>query len=367
MFHGKFGSLKKKNHKNIFWKNKNILITGHTGFKGSWLSIILDSLGARVSGISLKPNNFPNLYNAVELERFCKSYICNIMHFQKVKKIFNEVEPEVIFHLAAQPIVLESYKEPIKTLNTNIIGTANILEISRNIKSLKVLIIVTTDKVYKIQKNINYYKEDDSLGGEDIYSASKTACEIVVNAYRHSFLNQNVALSTVRAGNIIGGGDWSSYRLIPDLVKSTYNDKYTNIRNPDAIRPWQHILDPLFGYIKLAKKMYYEPKLTEAFNFGPENKKLFTVRNIIEIAKTFNPKIKVKYLKKYSGPKETNFLSLNIEKSKKLLSFKPLLDTEVAIEKTINWYDNFYKNNDQALSLCLSDIEFYQKLLDKNK
>jgi len=248
---------------NTFYKNKKVFITGHTGFKGSWLTLWLLSLGADVTGYSLEPPTNPNLFDVLNVRGEINHIIGNILNEEKLNKSLKEAQPEIVFHLAAQALVRQSYIEPKQTYETNIIGTVNLFEAIRKIKSVKSVVIVTSDKCYENRELVYAYKEEDSMGGYDPYSSSKGCAELITNSYRNSFFNvtdfeikHNVAIASVRAGNVIGGGDWANYRLIPDCVKSIYKNETITIRNPNATRPWQHVLEPLSGYLLLAEKLF---------------------------------------------------------------------------------------------------------------
>ena len=272
------------------FEKKKILITGHTGFKGSWLTLWLTKLGAKVIGYSLEPPTKPSLFEILNLKEKIVHIIGDIKDEEKLKNIFKKYKPDIVFHLAAQSLVRFSYKEPKLTYETNVMGTLNVLEAVREAKSVKVVIIVTSDKCYENKEWVYGYRENDPLGGHDPYSSSKACAELVVEAYRNSFFNpknygktHQVALATVRAGNVIGGGDWQVDRLIPDCVKALSKGKPIKIRNPNAIRPWQHVLEPLSGYLLLVQKMWKEPtKYCEAWNFGPYEKDIATVKEIVE-------------------------------------------------------------------------------------
>lgn len=344
-----------------FFINKKIFITGHTGFKGSWLSYILDRNKSIVKGYSLSPNTTPSLYSKLKFSNQFTSVISNINDYVKLKEEIISFCPDIIFHLAAQPLVIESYKEPKYTFDTNFTGTLNILEILRDMDSKCVCIFVTTDKVYYNDDTNNKFKEEDKLGGKDPYSASKAASEILINSYLHSyFFESKIAIASVRAGNVIGGGDWSNYRLIPDLINSHLNNTELNIRYPNAVRPWQHVLEPLFGYLSLAKKLYLnKSNYSGAWNFGPEMDDIKSVRDVIKIAQDEGLVLKYSETKKNKFY-ESNFLSLDISKAKKTLLWKPKWNSETAIKKTIQWYLNFYKKNNTEI-LMEKDIKSYLK------
>lgn len=345
-----------------FWKFKNILITGHSGFKGGWLTILLNRLGAKITGISLDTDKEESLFYAANIDKICENHFCDINHKTNLEKIILNNEPDIIFHLAAQPLVIESYKKPLSTIKTNIIGTSNLLEIIKKTTKTKVVVIITSDKVYSNLNNQKYFDEKSMLGGKDIYSASKAACELIVNAYNHSFLNSlNINISTARAGNVIGGGDWAENRLIPDIIKSIKFQNTLNIRNPSSTRPWQHVLDPIIGYLILAQKMWYN-KINSAFNFGPKSKKIYSVKDIVLIAKKKFPELNLNFIENYSGPNEEQTLQLNTSKAKKIIFFNPRLNFEQSINRTFNWYHNFYKGIN-AYDLCMDDINYYFKTL----
>jgi CDP-glucose 4,6-dehydratase len=344
-----------------FWRGKKVLITGHTGFKGSWLSIWLNSLGAQVSGISLDPSESPNLYDLGGVKDICASYYCDINNSDELNRLVNHIQPEIVFHLAAQAIVQTGYIHPVSTFSTNVLGTVNLLECLRTTKSIKVGLMITTDKVYKNNEWDWPYREIDELGGIDPYSASKAAMELVVGSYYKSFFFDNsVAISSARAGNVIGGGDWSKYRLIPDAIRQWSAGEILDIRAPNSVRPWQHVLDPLAGYLILAERMWQQPEISGAYNFGPNEVSGTTVREVVEKARNIYGKGEVNYLKSAheSFHDEAKVLQLDVNKSKNLLGYRPKWDLGTSISKTINWYSQL-KNHKNAYELCLSDIDSY--------
>ena len=350
-----------------FWKDKRVFITGHTGFKGSWLSLWLLKLGAIVKGYSLLPPTKPSLYEEVGLENRIVSQIGDIRNLESLKKSIEEFQPEVVFHLAAQAIVRDSYDDPIETYTSNIIGTVNVLESIRAIKTIKSVIIITSDKCYQNNDNGKSFSEDDPMGGFAPYSSSKGCAELVTNAYRNSFFtNSEKGLASVRAGNVIGGGDWSKDRLIPDILNALSNNTKVIIRNPDSIRPWQHVLEPLSGYLVLAEKLFEDhEKYSCGWNFGPEPEEIRSVKWILE-------KISMGYSKVdwsldgNNNPHESKILRLNIEKVKKELCWKPIWTTEIAIEKIVNWHQCWFSNQGDTnyiFELCMSDISSYEHAL----
>ena len=354
-----------------FFKNKKVLITGHTGFKGSWLSKILLNWGADISGIALKPDTDPNLFNILEIKKNINNYFCDIRNFKSLEKIVEKEKPEIVFHLAAQPLVRSSYDDPLYTFETNILGVVNILQIIKKINRIKAAVIITTDKVYENKKNKLYYKEDDRLGGYDPYSSSKAASELVINSYIRSFFNpkdynkkHKTLIASARSGNVIGGGDWQKDRIIPDIVKSIYEKKEKLIiRNPDSIRPWQYVLEDLEGYLLLAKKLYQGKKeFSGAWNFGPDSKeKCLTVKELIE--KSFKFFKKGSYtIKKDFAKHESKTIRLNINKAKKELKWRPRVDIDKTLEVTFNWYNNFYEKKD-----CIKFTDKQIKLFFKEK
>lgn len=327
----------------IFWKNKKVLITGHTGFKGGWLSAILHDLGSILYGYALPPRSKNGIFKSSKINNFFKiSKYDNICNYNSLKKFIYFVKPDIIFHLAAQPIVLDSYKDPINTFNTNIIGTANLCDIVVNYKKTNSLIIATSDKCYlNYDKKIKFFKETDSLGGFDPYSASKAGTEIIVQSFQKSFFKKlRINAATVRAGNVIGGGDDSRHRICPDIIKTLQNKKQLIIRNPNAIRPWQHVLEPLSGYIKLAENLYLNKReFIGSWNFGPKKnsiKKVIDLVSEVKKVKTLNVSILNSKVKQY----ESQYLGLNIKKSQKFLKWVPKLSFSENIKLVLDWHDS---------------------------
>jgi len=356
--------------KNIF-KNKKILITGHSGFKGSWLSLWLSSLGAQVEGISLYHPSTPSHYKVLNLKNIIKSYKEDINNSLKIDNIINKCQPDFIFHLAAQPIVHESFNDPLKTFETNIIGSANILNSAVKLKKKCIVIMITSDKCYENIESFRGYRETDRLGGTDPYSASKASAEIIINSYVKSFIENksNILVGIGRAGNVIGGGDWANRRIVPDCIKSWKDKGKVEIRNPSSTRPWQHVLEPLSGYLLLASKLSKNPNLNgEAFNFGPETNQEFSVKEVVtEMKKNWkNAAWKVKKDKK-SNIHESALLKLNCEKAYKHLKWRSTLDFEQTIKMTINWYRNFYEKRTDMNKYGLEQIQEFTETARRKK
>lgn len=346
---------------NVF-KDKTVLVTGHTGFKGSWLCIWLKELGANVVGYSLEPYTERDNFVVSGLEDRIIHITGDVRDFQKLSKVFEKYQPEFVFHLAAQPIVRESYISPKETYDINIGGTVNVLECCRLTDSVRVIINVTSDKCYENKEWIWGYRENDPMGGYDPYSSSKGCSELVTAAYRKSFFNPNdfnghkKSLSSARAGNVIGGGDWQKDRIIPDCIRALENNKPIEIRNPNATRPWQHVLEPLSGYLLLASRMYEEPQnFCGAWNFGPNYDSIIPVCEVAD-------KVVAQWgigswldLSDKNAPHEAKLLSLDISKAKTYLKWVPVWDTEKAIERTVDWYKEYRKKD--PYRICINQIE----------
>ncbi|MBU3179967.1 CDP-glucose 4,6-dehydratase [Clostridium psychrophilum] len=349
---------------NNFYKDKRVLITGHTGFKGSWLSIWLNALGATVIGYSLDPYTMDDNFVVSGLKCKVIDVRGDIRDYNKLLDIFNMYKPEIVFHLAAQALVKESYKIPKETYETNVMGTLNVLECIKNSATVKVSIMVTTDKCYKNIEQIWGYKEVDPMGGYDPYSSSKGCVEILIDSYRNSFINpkdyrtHGKAIASVRAGNVIGGGDWSKDRIIPDCIRALKENKDIEIRNPKAIRPWQHVLEPLSGYLLLASKMYEDGvSYCSGWNFGPNSDSIVSVGNIVDkvIKEWGHGKCKDVFMG--NEPHEANILKLDCTKSKTYLKWFPKLNVDEAIKLTVDWYKNY--NDKDVFDLCASQIKSY--------
>lgn len=345
-----------------FWRGKRVLLTGHTGFKGAWLTVWLHRLGASVTGISLPPLTVPNLFEAAGISQICDSHFCDIRDGAALTDLVRATRPEIVMHLAAQPLVRASYRAPLVTIETNVMGTAHVLDALRGLDCARVAVMVTTDKVYRDWSEERLSCEDDALGGRDPYSASKSACEIVIASYRECFLaDQGTAVASARAGNVIGGGDWSGDRLIPDAIRAWQAGKTLEVRRPRAVRPWQHVLEPLAGYLTLARRLWQEAPLMGAYNFGPKSGDAVTVRQVVEIARRAHGGGAVNYIEVEKGPHETAWLSLETRKAREMLGIVPRLSLVDAIEKTVAWY-RAHRDGADAFDLCGTDIAAYEAL-----
>lgn len=343
------------------YKNKKVLITGHTGFKGKWLTIWLAKLGANIIGVSLKSDSLSRKAKKYYTKQIIENFF-NICDLKKIHRVVNKHKPEYIFHLAAQSIVKKSYEDPILTWNSNLIGTLNILNSTASLKNSCSVVIVTSDKCYKNFEKKSGYKENDILGGDDPYSASKASAEILINSYFKSYLHKkkNIRVASVRAGNVIGGGDFSRDRIIPDIIKSCKKNQPLYIRNPYATRPWQHVLEPLYGYLLLGQKLRFDRYINgHSFNFGPSFKNkysvLFLAKKLISKFTIFKKII----IKRSNQIKETKVLILNSHKAYKLLSWKTLLSFDQTLDFTSSWYKNFFNDNKNIIKFTTSQINSY--------
>ena len=342
-----------------FWQGKRVFLTGHTGFKGSWLSLWLYSLGAIVKGYALNPPTNPSLFIEAKVSSIVDSQIGDIRDQDVLYESMTTFNPDVLIHMAAQPLVRYSYDAPIETYEVNVIGTAKVLEVARSCVHLKAIVNITTDKCYENDGRSEGYKEDDKMGGYDPYSSSKGCAELVTSAYRRSFLqDQGVGLASVRAGNVIGGGDWANDRLIPDILRSFEKNEPVVIRNPKATRPWQHVLEPLSGYLILAQKLYEnQGNYSEGWNFGPNEKDVKPVDWILNnmIAKWPNSSWE---LDQNSNPHEADFLKLDISKAESRLDWKSVWELRQTLEKIIAWHRAWLDKKDMQVA-CLSEIKEY--------
>ncbi len=352
-----------------FWKGKKVLLTGHTGFKGSWLSIWLKKLGVDLIGYSLEPETNPSLFQVAEVQKNMVSYFKDIRNIDNLKEIIQSHQPEIIIHMAAQAIVRKSYSDPVETYTTNIMGTLNILEAVRKAKCVKVVLVITSDKCYENKEWIWSYREMDPMGGYDPYSSSKACAELVTSSYIKSFFNpkdfssHQCAIATARAGNVIGGGDWAQDRLIPDIIQSFSNNQNIFIRYPNAIRPWQHVLEPLYGYLQLVEKLWSNPKdFIGAWNFGPDDGNHKQVSYITEYIRLLWNKNLKWVTDNEINPHEANYLKLDCSKAKTYLGWSPKLSLDKTLEQIVQWYKSFI-NNEPMLQRCLNEINMYEELL----
>ena len=366
--------MKKKNQLRFekIFKNKKILVTGHTGFKGSWLTCWLVMLGAKVTGISIGIPSNPSHFKAIKLNNKINHKILDIRNSKPLKKFFKIYQPDYVFHLAAQSLVKKSYNDPIYTWTTNTIGTLNVLESLREIKKHCVAVIITSDKSYKNLEIKRGYNENDILGGRDPYSASKASAELAIQSYISSFFpikKTKVVIGVARAGNVIGGGDWSDNRLIPDCVKSWSKNKKVILRNPNATRPWQHVLEAVGGYLNLAATLKKNKKLHgEAFNFGPNDNNNYNVLFVVKLMRKYWNKVSWKVAKKRKNIfYESNLLKLNTNKARTKLKWKSVLTFNETISMVAKWYKNYYSNSKNIYQTSFEQIKKYENLLKKKK
>ena len=339
-----------------FYHSRTILITGSTGFKWSWLSLWLHSLGANVIGYSLPPNTTPNLFQVIDLEYKITQIYADINDRERLQSVCNEYKPEIVFHLAAQPLVRESYRNPVWTFQTNVMGTINVLEAIRQCESIRWAVLITTDKVYENLEKDYAYKESDRLGGHDPYSTSKAMDELAISSYVKSFfMNGEKKIVSVRAGNVIGGGDWSAERLIPDIIRAFEKDEPVILRNPDATRPWQHVLEALSGYLMMGEKIFQDDKYIWAYNFGPDLSDTMSVEEIVQKAIQILGKWEYK-IQRDETMHEAGLLMLDNTKSRELLGWSPRLSIDEAIAWTLEWY-RAYANGKDMKEYSVRQIE----------
>ena len=345
------------------YNGKRVLITGHTGFKGAWLALMLHKAGARVCGYALKPNVYPSLYELLHLENVVESHIEDIRNIEKLKTVFDSFQPEYVFHLAAQPIVRESYRLPVETYETNVMGTVNLMECARQSASVKSVVNVTTDKVYLNRERLEGYTEDEMLDGFDPYSNSKSCSELVTHSYVRSFFDEKrVPVSTMRAGNVIGGGDFEKDRIIPDCVRAALAGRNIEVRNPNAVRPYQHVLEPLYAYVLVAMNQSEKMELRGAYNIGPDESDCLTTAELVDhFCKSWGENIKWENHEQVNAPHEANLLRLNCDKMKETFNWNPQWNASIAVEKTVEWVKT-YKNGDNIRECMEKQIEEYLNL-----
>ena len=350
-----------------FWRGKRVLLTGHTGFKGSWLSLWLQSMDAQVVGYALAPPTNPSLFEVAEVGKGMTSIIGDIRDLDKLRSVFAEHKPEIVIHMAAQPLVRYSYIEPVETYSTNVMGTVNLIEAVRSTPSVKAVVNITSDKCYENREWEWGYRENEAMGGFDPYSSSKGCAELVASAYRNSYFHpekyhqHGVAIASARAGNVIGGGDWAGDRLIPDILRAITEGKPVNIRNPHAIRPWQHVLEPLSGYLQLAQKLYEEgAAYAEGWNFGPNDEDAKPVQWIVEKLTQSWGEGASWVLDGGNHPHEAHYLKLDCSKAKSRLDWHPRWHLDESLSKIVDWY-RAYQDGKDMRALSLSQIKYYAK------
>lgn len=342
-----------------FWRGKRVLLTGHTGFKGGWLALWLHRLGAHVTGLALMPSAEPNLFGCARVAEVCVHRLCDVRNAADVATVVRAAAPQIVLHLAAQPLVRASYSEPLATYATNVMGTAHVLDALRTVIGVRAVVVVTTDKVYRNREWAYPYREDDALGGHDPYSASKAAAEIVAASYRDAFLRaQGVAVATARAGNVIGGGDWSQDRLIPDAVRAWQAGAVMSIRRPQAIRPWQHVMEPLAAYLRLAEALWHGPERAGAYNFGPGTADAASVGDVIALARQAYGCGEWVCGDGHDGPHEAGWLALEVAHARTALGVAPRWTLADAVSRTMRWYRAVAEGGD-ARAQCHADIDAY--------
>lgn len=344
-----------------FWRGKRVLLTGHSGFKGAWLALWLTHLGAQVTGLSLAPTTTPNLFTLARVaDGLHASHWCDIRDAQAVAAIVQHIRPHIVLHLAAQALVRAGYAEPLATWATNVQGTAHVLDALRGVQDTRVAVVVTTDKVYRNREWPYPYREDDPLGGHDPYSASKAACELVTASYRDAFLAaQGVAVASARAGNVIGGGDWALDRLIPDAVRAWEAGQTLQLRHPGATRPWQHVIEPLAAYLQLAERLWADPALAGAYNFGPLPHEAASVGNVIKMASSAYQASATSYQNNSNQPHEAGWLALETAHARQTLGVAPRWHLETVVQRTMAWY-RAQADGADARALCLADLAAWE-------
>ena len=343
-----------------FWRGRRVLVTGHTGFKGAWLTLWLHRLGAQVTGVGLAPATNPSLFELARIDTLCESHLCDIREAAPIARLVQASRPEIVFHLAAQALVRAGYRDPVGTFATNVQGTVHVLDALRAVDSVRAAVVVTTDKVYQNLEHAYPYRETDALGGHDPYSASKAAAEMVAASYRTSFLaEKNIAVATARAGNVIGGGDWADDRLIPDAMRAWNADQTLQIRRPQAVRPWQHVLEPLSGYLQLAAHLWRDPALADSYNFGPHTSDAATVQEVVLQAQSIYGKGQVTWGVGSEGPHEAGWLALEIARARTVLGVRPRWSLAQSVLRTVHWYRQQHTGQ-TALSACDADLQVFE-------
>lgn len=349
------------------YQGKRVLLTGHTGFKGSWLAFWLQRLGADVCGCSLPSPTEPSHWNLLQMDM--RSELVDVRDFQALEKVFCEFEPEIVFHLAAQPLVRASYRDPVETWSTNVMGTLNVFEACRKTESVRAIVNVTSDKCYENREWDRGYREDDAMGGYDPYSASKGCSELLTASYRNSYFNNadfgekhETLLASCRAGNVIGGGDWAEDRLVPDIMRAVASGNTVEIRNPHATRPWQHVLEPLSGYLLVGRRLLEGlPEYNGGWNFGPDESSDLSVREVVENIKLHWNQIDYRLAQVVGAPHEAHLLKLDCAKAREQLGWHPIWSGDITFAKTVGWYREFYESGHLMTE---SDLDEYMKRID---
>ena len=362
------GSLESVAMKPEFWRGKRVLLTGHTGFKGSWMSLWLQSLRAEAVGYALGPPTKPSLYALASVKNGMKTILGDVLDLEHLRRVVGEHTPEVVFHMAAQSLVRRSYDDPVGTYATNVLGTVHLLEAVRDIPSVRAVVIVTTDKCYENREDQRAYHETDRLGGDDPYASSKAAAELVTAAYRKSFFHAGkneakAGVASARAGNVIGGGDWAADRLIPDVMRAVLEGKELLIRHPHAVRPWQHVLDPLCGYLTLAERLWQHPgRFSESWNFGPDESEALPVSTVLErLSELWGPGLSWRF-DDGAHPYEAQYLKLDCTKAKAELGWEPQWNLNSTLEATVQWY-KAHQSRQDVRSVAEGQIRSYQSAL----
>jgi CDP-glucose 4,6-dehydratase len=351
-----------------FYNGRRVFITGHTGFKGSWLCLWLNNMGSEITGYSLAPPTNPNLFDLCRVDGLVKSVMADVRDLDALQNAMMEAKPEIVIHMAAQPLVRDSYANPVETFAINVMGTVNLLEALRKCESIQAVVNVTTDKVYANQEWLWGYRENEPLGGHDPYSCSKACSDLITASYRSSFFNTSTllpdnaapAIATARAGNVIGGGDWGRDRLIPDCIRAFLNGETIRLRNPDSIRPWQYVLEPLAGYLLLAQRLFQDgEKFADAWNFGPDDRDAMNVANVVaRLCKKWGNGASY-VIDPDEHPHEANYLKLDCSKAKTQLGWQPLWNLDVALDKIVEW-TAAYREGGDLRKVCLKQIEEYE-------